>query len=52
MLEQASEEIVGEISRSIEYYQSTGYMEEIHEELAEISREYIEILQDGQVIFL
>ncbi|KKL49104.1 hypothetical protein LCGC14_2318880 [marine sediment metagenome] len=30
-LEQASEEIAGEISRSIEYYQSTGYMEEIHE---------------------
>lgn len=31
VLEQASEEIVAEISRSIEYYQSTGYMEEIHE---------------------
>jgi type IV pilus assembly protein PilM len=30
-LEQASEEIVGEIARSIEYYQSSGYMEEIHE---------------------
>ena len=28
------------------------YMEEIYDELAEISREYIEILQDGQVIFL
>ena len=31
VLEQASDEIVGEIARSIEYYQSTGYMEEIHE---------------------
>lgn len=31
ILEQASDEIVSEIARSIEYYQSTGYMEEIHE---------------------
>jgi len=29
-----------------------SHMEEIHEELAEISQQYIEILQDGQVIFL
>ena len=29
-----------------------SYMEEIYEELARISREYIEILQDGQIIFL
>lgn len=28
------------------------YMEEIHDELEDISREYIEILQDGQIIFL
>jgi len=30
VLAQASEELVSEIARSIEYYQSTGYMEEIH----------------------
>ena len=29
-----------------------SHMEEIYDELAEISREYIEILQDGQIIFL
>ena len=29
-----------------------SHMEEIYDELAEISREYIEILHDGQVIFL
>jgi len=29
-----------------------SHMEEIYDELAEISREYIEILRDGQVIFL
>ncbi|UCG38767.1 MAG: 3',5'-cyclic-nucleotide phosphodiesterase [bacterium] len=29
-----------------------SHMEEIYEELAQISREYIEVLQDGQVIFL
>jgi cAMP phosphodiesterase len=29
-----------------------SYMEEICDELSEISREYIEILQDGQIIFL
>ena len=28
------------------------YMEEIYDELAEISREYIEILRDGEVVFL
>lgn len=28
------------------------YMDEIYDELAEISKEYIEILQDGQIIFL
>ena len=31
VIAQASEELVSEIARSIEYYQSTGYMEEIHE---------------------
>ena len=29
-----------------------SYMEEIYDELAGISKEFIEILQDGQVIFL
>ena len=29
-----------------------SYMDEIYNELAEISREYIEILQDGQILFL
>jgi ribonuclease BN (tRNA processing enzyme) len=29
-----------------------SHMEEIYDELAEISKDYIEILQDGQVIFL
>ncbi len=29
-----------------------SHMEEIYNELTEISREYIEILQDGQIIFL
>jgi hypothetical protein len=28
------------------------FKEEIYDELAEISKEYIEILQDGQIIFL
>jgi len=38
--------------RFLIYHSKPSHMEEINDELTEISREYIEILQDGQIIFL